>query len=175
MLPDPLHPAVVHLPIALAFLSPLVALAAVLVIVRGWLPARAWVAVVLLQLLLVGSAWAALETGEDEEEKVEEVVGDRPIHEHEEAAERFMWIAVAGLAVSATGLLQGQAGRYGRLASVASGALILAGAVQVGHLGGELVYVHGAAEAYVHASDGSASGGAARAEHEKHDHDDDDD
>ena len=42
MLPDPLHPAVVHLPIALAVLTPLLALLTLLACRRGVLPARAW-------------------------------------------------------------------------------------------------------------------------------------
>ena len=48
MLPDPLHPAVVHLPIALAVLLPLLSLASLLAIRTGWLPQRAWSGVVLL-------------------------------------------------------------------------------------------------------------------------------
>jgi hypothetical protein len=149
MLPDPLHPAVVHLPLALALLSPFVALLGTFAIVRSWVPARAWTAVVLMQVLLAGSAWLALETGENEEDRVEDVVGEAPIDEHEEAAERFLAIAVAGMVVSAAGLLPGRGGNAGRLASVASGAVILAGAVAVGHSGGQLVYQHGAAQAYV--------------------------
>ena len=47
-MPDPLHPAVVHLPIALAVLVPLGALAALLAIWKGFLPARSWWGVVLL-------------------------------------------------------------------------------------------------------------------------------
>jgi uncharacterized membrane protein len=160
MLPDPLHPAVVHIPLALALLSPFVALAGVLAVARGWLPVRAWTAVVLLQALLAGSAWLALETGEEEEERVEDVVGEKPLEEHEEAAERFLAIAVAGLAVSGAGLLSGKAGSYGRVASVVSGALILAAAVAVGDSGGELVYEHGAAQAYVHPAGGGEAAGA---------------
>ena len=41
-IPDPLHPAVVHLPIALAVLIPVLAAAFVLAIATGRLPARAW-------------------------------------------------------------------------------------------------------------------------------------
>jgi hypothetical protein len=54
MLPDPLHPAVVHLPMALAVLIPAL----------------------------------ALETGKDEEDRVERVVSEDLIEAHEEAAER---------------------------------------------------------------------------------------
>ena len=101
MLPDPLHPAVVHLPIALALLVPLAALVGLLVIARGLTPGRAWAPVLLLQALLVGSAWLALETGENEEERVERVVAERHIEAHEEAAERFLLMAGLGLVASA--------------------------------------------------------------------------
>jgi hypothetical protein len=60
--PDPLHPAVVHLPIALAVLMPLLAAAWIAAIAKGFLPARAWLAVVVLQVLLGASAWLAVET-----------------------------------------------------------------------------------------------------------------
>lgn len=166
-MPEPLHPAVVHLPIALALLSPFVALAAVVAIARDWLPARSWIAVVLLQALLAGSVWAAVETGEGEEDRVEKVVNPEPIASHEEAAERLLLLAVAGLVVSAAGLLGGSPGRYARLASIASGAVVLAATMNTGHLGGELVYRYGAAEAYVEKPAGGAP--PAGGEHGGHD------
>jgi uncharacterized membrane protein len=146
--PDPLHPAVVHLPMALAVLVPLAAVGALLAIGTRFVPPRAWAAVVLLQALLLASGVLALETGEAEEERVEEVVAERFIEAHAEAAERFVWAAGLGLLVMGAGLLGGRAGRIGRVAGlVASLAVLLAG-VQVGHLGGALVYEHGAAAAY---------------------------
>jgi uncharacterized membrane protein len=148
MLPDPLHPAVVHLPIALAILAPLLALLVVLAIRRGILPARAWAGIVLLQALLAGSAWLAIETGEDQEERVEKVVAERHIEEQEESAERLLTLSVAVLAGSVAGLLGGAAGGVGRIATLAAGAAALAAAAVTGHSGGELVYRHGAASAY---------------------------
>jgi hypothetical protein len=130
MLPDPLHPAVVHL-------------------------ARAWAGIVLLQALLVGSAWLAMETGEREEERVERVVAERHIEDHEEAAERFLWVAGVALVALAAGLLPAGAGRAGRLVGTAAALGVLAAGVAVGHSGGELVYRHGAASAYVDAPDAS--------------------
>jgi uncharacterized membrane protein len=149
MLPDPLHPAVVHLPIALAVLIPLLALLALVAIQRAWLPARSWWAILLLQAMLLGSGWLALETGEDQEERVEKVVAERHIEEHEEAAERFMLLAGVAFVVLGTGLLADRRGSLGRLAGTLATVVVLAGATQVGHYGGELVYKHGAAAAYV--------------------------
>jgi len=150
MLPDPLHPAVVHFPIALAVLTPFFALLAFAAIQTRRAPARsAWMVVVLAQLLLAGSAWLALETGEDQEETVEKVVAERHIHTHEQAAERFLAIAAAAAAVSATGLLAGRAGAIGRAATLVAGVFVIAAGIWVGHTGGSLVYEHGAAAAYV--------------------------
>lgn len=181
MLPDPLHPAVVHLPIALAVLIPPLALLAVLTIARGLLPARVWLAIALLQGLLVGSAWLAIETGEEQEERVEAVVAERHIEDHEEAAERFLAIAFLGLLATGAGLLPRPWGGRARVGAVAVSCAVLAVGVGVGHSGGELVYTHGAANAYLGsgsdaekagAEDVAASKWSAR-RHEEYDDDDD--
>jgi uncharacterized membrane protein len=148
MLPEPLHPAVVHLPLALAALVPLFALLAALAIRARLTAPSTWAAVVLLQALLVGSAWVALETGEEEEERVEEVVPERHIEAHEERAERFLFGAVVALVAIGAGLLPGAAGGVARGAAVLASVAVLALGIQVGHSGGELVYRHGAASAY---------------------------
>jgi uncharacterized membrane protein len=160
LLPEPLHPAVVHLPVALAVVTPLFAALAAWAIARWGLGRQAWLGVVLLNALLFGSALLALETGEAEEERVERVVAERFIEEHEEAAERFLWLAGIAAAVSVAGLLGTRVGRSARVASVVVSAVALAAAVAVGHSGGELVYVHGAANAYVDSSTGVAGGGS---------------
>ncbi len=149
MLPDPLHPAVVHFPIALAALVPLLAVLAIVAIGRRFLPPRSWWLIVVLQALLVGSAWFATETGEDQEERVERVVAEGLIEEHEQAAERFLWVAAIGLALIALGLLPAGRGSAGRWLGTAASIAALAAAIPVGDLGGKLVYKHGAASAYV--------------------------
>ncbi|HVH07602.1 MAG TPA: DUF2231 domain-containing protein [Myxococcota bacterium] len=154
MLPDPLHPAVVHLPIALAVLAPLVAVIVALAIRARAVGARGWALVVLFQALLVGSAWLALETGEHEEERVEKVVAERYLEEHEDAGKRLLAIAAVALAVSLAGVAAGSVGAAARVATVVIGAAALAGAVAVGHSGGELVYRHGAASAYAAPTEG---------------------
>jgi hypothetical protein len=133
-LPEPLHPAVVHLPIALAVLLPLVALCGAIAIRAGVLPVRAWSGVVLLGLVLVLTSWIALETGF--------------IETHEEAAETFMALGVVLLFVTAAGLLAGRPGTLARGASVLLAAALLWAGIQVGQRGGALVYEHGAARAY---------------------------
>ncbi len=71
MLPDPLHPAIVHFPIVLVAFLPGVAVIALVLIHRG-APARGtWAGVVALAAVLSLSAWVSVETGEEHEEAVE--------------------------------------------------------------------------------------------------------
>ena len=148
MLPDPLHPAIVHLPIALAILVPLVALFALAATRLGFLPVTSWAFVLLLQGLLFGSAWVAMETGEEEEERVEKVVAERHIEDHEESAERLLIASGVVLLVIGAGLAPGRAGALARPLGLALSLGVAALAADVGHSGGMLVYEHGAAAAY---------------------------
>lgn len=149
----PLHPALVHLPLALALLVPLVALGVALAVHRGRLPRWVWGGVLGLQLVLVGSGLLAMRTGEGDEERVEEVVGHDVLHEHEERSERFVFTAAGVTLLFLLGVaLPRPSWRSGAmaLATVASlgvGAL----ALSTGRSGGELVYVHGAAAAHLDA------------------------
>lgn len=148
MLPNPLHPAVVHFPMALVVLLPIFAVVALVAIRRGASPRKAWAIPVAVAATLALSAFVALRTGEAEEDRVEGIVSERIIHEHEEAAERFLVLSGVLLVVATAGLLPGVAGTAGRLVGTAGAlGLVLAG-VQVGNAGGELVYRHGAASAY---------------------------
>lgn len=158
MLPDPLHPAIVHFPVVLAVLVPLFAVAAAWAIRSGRMPRRLWAGVAVAQLLLIASAWVALETGQDQEETVERVVAERHIEAHEEAAERFLWLAGGATVVVLAGLLAGPRGEIARWAACAATAAALAAVVPVGHSGGELVYRHGAASAYASAAGGALPG-----------------
>jgi uncharacterized membrane protein len=148
MLPDPLHPAVVHFPIVLMFLLPLAALWAVLY--RRRHPERhgAWVLTTALAGALTLSAWVAVETGEGDEEKVEQAVPEASLETHEEAAERFLLLSAGVLVLAGAGLLRGRIGSAARLATTAGAFGLVAAGAMVGHSGGELVYRHGAAAAY---------------------------
>lgn len=156
MLPNPLHPAVVHFPVVLAVLMPLVILVATVAIRRGFPARQTWGAVLALQLFLVLSSWVAMETGEKEEEKVEEVVAEQAIEAHEEAAELFIILTGVTLLVAGAGLLSGGKGEAGRYAALVASLVVLGAGARVGHLGGELVYKHGAAQAYVQSGGGAA-------------------
>lgn len=156
MLPDPLHPAVVHFPIVLTFVLPLVALAALWRIRRGTPVRSAWGVAAATAAALTASAWLAVETGERDEKAVEQVVAEAPLERHEEAAERFLLLSGAVFLVAGTGLFRGQVGAAARLAATASALGLVVAGTLVGHSGGELVYRHGAAAAHVPA--GEAAG-----------------
>jgi uncharacterized membrane protein len=154
MIPVPLHPAVVHLPLGLALLMPVLAAGFCYALWTGRTGRRAWLSVVALQALLLASGFAALKTGEAEEERAERVVPESAIHDHEEAAEQFVWAAAATLGLAGLVLVLRQRRVERALAgAVVLATLVVAGlGVRAGHAGGRLVYVHGAASAYVPAA-----------------------
>ncbi len=105
----------------------------------------------------------AVETGENEAERVESVVPEPVLDRHAESAERFLLLSLGVLGLMGTGLLRGRLGGAARtIAATAALALTVAG-YRVGHTGGALVYTHGAAAAY---------GGAAAATPANREHDD---
>ncbi|MCA9564628.1 MAG: hypothetical protein KC561_14125 [Myxococcales bacterium] len=146
------HPKVVHIPIALAVIMPLLSGVIVLAWWRNWLPQSAWALAIGLQCILVGSGFVAMNTGEEHEEIVECVVDHGLIHEHEEAAELFVY-AAAGLLVPflAAGLVRKRKVSLplGLLSTLGTLAILFLG-YQTGEAGGSLVYEHGAANAFVH-------------------------
>lgn len=148
MLPNPLHPAIVHFPVVLAFLLPISAFVAIWTIRRGARVTRAWAVPFAIAAALTLSSWAATETGESQEEKVENVVAEAPFEAHEEAAELFMTGSAVLLLLTAGGLIKGITGRVGRVAATVGSLALVAGGAYVGHTGGQLVYKYGAASAY---------------------------
>jgi uncharacterized membrane protein len=163
MLPDPLHPILVHFPIVLAVLAPLAAIGAFFAIRRGAAPRRAWAVPVVTLAALVLSAWISTATGEREEEKVERVVAERAIETHEEAAELFLYSAAGVLLVALVGFGRGTTGRVARVAGAVGTVVLVALGVNVGSSGGDLVYRHGAAQAYVDGAGATAGGGVGEA------------
>lgn len=148
-MPSPLHPAVVHFPVVLAVLLPFVAAIGLFVSRRATTGRGPWLVVAAMAVLLPLSAWVAVETGQQQEEAVEQVVPEGVIHQHEEAAEGLLLgsVLVAGLVL--VGLAPGRAGAAARYISVPAALVVLALAFRVGDSGGNLVYTHGAAAAYV--------------------------
>jgi uncharacterized membrane protein len=145
MLPDPLHPALVHFPIVLILLGTLVALIAIFV--RRW--HLAWIAAGLLTFGAIGSI-AAASTGNSEKEVVGEMnaSADQTLDQHEEWGERTRNAAIVAalLAIGAAASLR-RFRNLARTASVITACAALGASYCVavtGHYGGQLVYKHGA-------------------------------
>lgn len=146
----PLHPALVHVPLGLALLIPLLAIVAVVAWWRGRASKGAWAVVVVVQLLLVGAGWLGIRTGEREVRRARQVVAREYVHEHSEAADRFVYGAGAVLVIGVLGLVfRDRSARWAATAAAVGTLVVAALGVRVGHLGGRLVYVHGAATPYV--------------------------
>lgn len=151
-----LHPKLVHFPIAFSVLMPLLAGGLLIAWWRGWLPKRAWWIAIAVQTLLVGTTFLALESGEVDEETAEEVVSEDAIHEHEEAAEVFWFGALGALGLLAlAGFLKNDKRALSvAILGTAVTVVVLGLGVRVGSAGGELVWEHGAANAFI---DGDAA------------------
>ena len=146
----PIHPQLVHVPIALAVLMPLVAGGLLVAWWQGWLPRRTWLVAVELQGVLVGAGLLALRSGEGDEERVETVVAESAIEAHEEAASIFVGATAVVLVLAAAGAaLRGErAARMMAAAATVATLAVLALGYRVGEAGGRLVYQHGAASVY---------------------------
>jgi hypothetical protein len=150
------HPKVVHIPMALGVLMPLIAGGLALAWWRRWLPWRAWFVAVGLQAVLLTSGFAALRTGAAQEDRVERIVSERLIEAHEEAAEGFVGAsgAVLGLMLAAAAFGARRSGLPIAAAATLGTLLVLGLGYRTGKAGGSLVYEHGAAQAYVGATSG---------------------
>lgn len=144
------HPKLVHIPMALGVLMPVIAAGLLLAWWRNWLPRRGWFVAVALQAVLLGSGLVALRSGSAEEDRVERVVDERFIEQHEEAAEAFVWAGGAVLVVMLLAATMGDRRPALPLAAVATlGTFLVLGlGYRTGQAGGNLVYQHGAAQAY---------------------------
>lgn len=113
----PLHPIVVHFPIALAFILPILALLFAFFIKTQKMKSNMWLIIVGLHLFTVGAGYLALETGENEEDTVAKIVDKDLIGEHEKYAEIFVGVTVVATAVSiVTFFLQTNIQFYAQLA-----------------------------------------------------------
>jgi uncharacterized membrane protein len=160
----PLHPAVVHLPLALAAVVPLVLLGLLWAIRSQRLPPRSWTLAVALQGLLLLGVVAALATGNSEEDRLERTVAEARIDAHARAAQVFGGASAAVLlgALAALAMRRHQ----GPFALAGAGTVLLSVvalglAVRVGHQGGELVYQGKASTAAQASVSENAGGGEA--------------
>ena len=158
-LPTPLHPLLVHLPIAMTVLLPLFGLGALIAIRRGSRVLPVWALATAMIALTLGSGLQAKETGEDEEDAVEQVVAEQAIETHEEAADAFILATGVVLVIAGVGFVRGGVGSTARAVAAVGTLAVLGFGYNVGHTGGQLVYRDGAASAYT--TKGGAALGAA--------------
>lgn len=145
----PLHPMIVHFPMAITMILPVLILVFAYMIKMNKMTPKSWLIVVGLQLAVVITGYVALETGETEEHTVEKVVSKKLIHEHEEAAEVFVGSTVLALVLSIAAFFIRKEIQFPIKLTVGVISLISCFlAYRTGMLGGELVYKHGAASAY---------------------------
>lgn len=146
----PLHPIVVHLPLVMAFVVPILVLVIFAGRRRNTLQLRSWWVAVLAAGLLAAGSTTALKTGEHDEELVEDVVADTPMETHEEAGEAFMWgtFVLLALMLPLPFLRTARLERMAIAVAMVGGITVGGLAIRVGHSGGLLVYEHGAATAF---------------------------
>ena len=144
----PLHPLVVHFPIVLGVLLPFAGLVLWWSIKKEWVPQKAWAVVTALALVYSVSAVVTVELGERDEDKVEKVVSERVIEEHEEAGEMIPWVAGSLFLISFAGLLIKRS-HHARMAVVVLSLVAIIPLIDAGHTGGKLVYQYGAANAHL--------------------------
>lgn len=171
MIPNPLHPAIVHFPIVFAVLLPFVAVGALWMIRRGTAARRAWLFPLALAGVLTLSAFVAVKSGQAQESRVEDVVGERAVHGHEEAGELFLVLSGVLLAVAAVGMAPGVAGRAARIVATLGAVAVLGAGYRVGASGGELVYRHGAASVYALQGGAAATPAAPQGREREAEHD----
>ncbi len=152
----PLHPALVHLPIGLAIILPFFFAVFLFMIYRGKMEAKQWWIPVILQLVLVFASFAALRSGESEEEHVEKAVPEAALEEHEEVAHYFFYLILITFLVSAGALKDTKVAGLLRSGAVVLSLATLGTGLYAGKLGGELVFKHGAADVYSKRQEGAS-------------------
>ncbi len=139
-----------------------------------WTP-KVWALVSAVALIYTLSAVVAVQLGEADEEKVEKVISEKVIEEHEEAGELIPWFAGTLFLVS----LGGFTVKYSKRARVVLMVLSLLAVVPLinaGHTGGGLVYKHGASVAHLPPDHKAAiQSGTILELHDKGEHEDDHD
>lgn len=157
----PLHPAIVHLPLGLAFVMPALAIGFAWALWTGKTTVKAWVAIIALQAVVLGAGVVAKVTGEQEEDRVERIVPHDAIEAHEELADQFVLLAGGTLILAGLVLVFRKPGaaRALSLATVVGTLAVGVTAVRVGHAGGRLVYEYNAGAAYLTPGPGAATPG----------------
>lgn len=146
----PVHALIVHIPMVITFILPFLIIAFAFMIKKHKMSSKGWLIIIGLQMAVVAGGYISLETGETEEHNVKKIVEKKIIHDHEEAAEIFVGVSVLALVLSiGVFFLRREIAFPVKL--VIALITVVAGFLgfKTGELGGELVYKHGAANAYI--------------------------
>lgn len=145
----PLHPFLAHIPLVLSLLMPFVLWTAVVLIAKEKASPKAWWPTVILQIVVVVSAYIALSSGEGEEDLVAQYVSKKFIGQHENMAEVFSGLSVILLGVMIViNFVQEKLAKHLRLIAAVFSIVPLGVGLYAGRLGGEIAYAQGGAEAY---------------------------
>lgn len=140
------HPLLVHLPIALALVAPVAgAIAIYLTQKKSNLARAAWIGIILWQIILVGSIYTALATGENDEELLGEANQENYniIHEHEERAEIFFIFSIGVVIIATAAIKENKARSVLRSITLLAQISLLFICLWTGHAGGKIVHEHG--------------------------------
>lgn len=170
-IPSPLHPAIVHFPIALILVGTLIAV--ISIVLRRWnLPCFAAGLLALGAIGAVAATWSG-----EEDEEILGSISDRAEHlldEHEEWGESTRNLALLAALLAVSAIVTTRFGRVSKILSIVT-ALVALGAsyavIETGHYGGKLVYEQGVG---IDADAGLELKGASKRSQGKS-HDDDDD
>ena len=148
--PSMIHAAIVHMPIAAAFIGLIFVILSAIFHRNNTV--RALTA--LLFLIVAASAYVAIESGEDARELVPNTLPDAvwtPLDAHAESAERVLYAGIFTLACLVLSLVRFDMIRIAALLLAAVGAIATnIFCANTGHLGGVLVYNHGVGTPLVH-------------------------
>ena len=142
----PLHPAIVHLPIGIALMLPILNILFFWLFKTGKAKREASMILIIMHLGLATTSFLAMQLGEIEEEKIEHQIDHNALENHEHKGEFYAQATIA-LALVSVLLVFTRGRRFEQvLGLLFIGQIILIFfTYQVGHSGAQLVYKHDAA------------------------------
>jgi uncharacterized membrane protein len=139
MLDLPVHPIIVHFPIAIGCLLPLLMLLNIVAMRRWQWPQKTWWMIVAFQLIFLLSSIAAVEAGEwDEENRSAPMAAG--MADHEEWGEKVPIAAGVMLVLTLVPLFIRKRNHSMMIACIVGSAVVVVLLIKVGHTGGLLVY-----------------------------------
>ena len=136
----PLHPFIVHFPIAIGILMPMLVVGVGLGIKLLKWPHQTWWMIVFFQTVVVASSVIAVVSGEKEEERPGPPLNQEQLAVHEEAGETIPWTAGVALILSMAPLIMPKKMKGLALLFLIVSLGIMIQLIYTGHSGGQLIY-----------------------------------